>query len=437
MPPYPEPIELLQHLLRFDTTNPPGNEAACIAYIDSLLKNVGCETTLLEKFPGRPNLISRLKGTGNAPPLLLYGHVDVVPTAGQQWSYPPFGGEIHDGFIWGRGALDMKGGVAMMVSAFLRAKTENPPLPGDVILCIVSDEERGGDAGARFLVTEHADLFKGVRHAIGELGGFTLYFGGRPFYAIMVAEKQFCSMKATLRGPAGHASTPLRGGATAKLAHMLDTLDKNRLPVHITAATQNMLEAIAAKLDPPLNTSLLGLLNPAQTDAILDAMGDMGTLINPLLHNTVVPTIIRSDGEAANVIPATIHVDLDGRLLPGFTSDDMLRELRVVIGGDVEIEIVGHDPGPGDPDMSLFETLEIVLREFDPTAAAVPILLSGVTDGRFFARLGIQTYGFLPVQLPPDFNFVQSIHAADERIPFEGMAFGTNAIYRVLQCFGN
>ncbi len=431
----PTPIELLQNLIRFDTTNLPGNEAPCIAYIDGLLKSVGCETTLLEKFPGRPNLISRLKGSGDAPPLLLYGHVDVVPTAGQQWTYPPFAGEIHDGFIWGRGALDMKGGVAMMVSAFLRAKTENLSLPGDVILCIVPDEERGGDAGARFLVTEHADLFKGVRHAIGEFGGFTLYFGGQRFYSIMVAEKQFCWMRATIHGPGGHASTPIRGGATAKLAKMLDALDKNRLPVHITPAAQHMLEGIAAKLPPPMDEFLRNLLDPAQTDAILDIMGDMGNLINPLLHNTVVPTIIRG-GEASNVIPATITVDLDGRLLPGFTTDDILRELRAIIGDEIEIEILAHDPGPGEPDMRLFNTLEGILQEVDSTACAIPLLLSGVTDGRFFAKLGIQTYGFLPMQLPEDFNFAQTIHAADERVPVEALDFGTDAVYKVLQRFG-
>ncbi len=435
MPTYPEPAELLQNLLRFDTTNPPGNEAACIAYIDGLLKEAGCETTLLEKFPGRPNLISRLKGTGSAPSLLLYGHVDVVPTTGQLWTYPPFAGEIHDGYIWGRGALDMKGGVAMLVSAFLRAKTENLSLPGDVILCIVTDEERGGDAGARFLVAEHADLFKGVRYAIGEFGGFTLYFGGKRFYAIMVAEKQFCWMQATLRGPAGHASTPLRGGATAKLAKMLDALDKNRLPVHITSAATNMLEAIAARLEEPISTVLRSLLDPTMTDVLLDTMGDMGITINPLLHNTVVPTVIRG-GEASNVIPAEISVMLDGRMLPGFTPETFLPELRAIISDEVELEILGHDPGPGEPDMSLFGTLESILKETDPDSSAIPLLLSGVTDGRFFARLGIQTYGFLPMQLPDDFNFVQTIHAADERVPVESIAFGTDAIYKAMQRFG-
>lgn len=432
---YQRPAELLQHLIRFDTTNPPGNEAACINYIDGLLQSLGIQTTLLEKVPGRPNLIARLKGTGSAPPFLLYGHVDVVPTAGQNWTHHPFGGELTDGYIWGRGALDMKGGVAMMLSAFMRAKAENLSLPGDVILCIVPDEEVGGLAGARFLVEEHPDLFAGVKYAIGEFGGFTLYFGGKKFYTIQVAEKQCLWLRATLRGPAGHASAPIQGGATAKLARMLTALDQNRLPIHITQAARNMFEAIANGVDAPMDMVIHGLLDPAQADNVLEMMGDLKWSTGALLRNTVAPTVIRG-GEAVNVIPATITVDMDARLVPGFTVEEMLTELQAVIGDEPEIEILNFDPGPGDPDMSLFNLLEDVLRESDPDARAIPLLLGGVTDGRFFAQLGIQTYGFLPMQLREDFNFTSAIHAADERIPADALPFGTDAIYRVLGRFG-
>ncbi len=432
----PSTAELLQALIRFDTSNPPGGEAECIVYIDQLLKSAGCETTILEKFPGRPNLITRLKGSGSAPPLLLYGHVDVVPVTGQSWTHPPFAAEIADGFIWGRGALDMKGGVAMLISAFLRAKADNFPLPGDVILCIVSDEERGGDAGARFLVEEHADLFSGVRYALGEFGGVTLYLGGKKFYGIQVAEKQALWLHATVRGAAGHASAPIRGGATAKLARLLTALDENPLPVHITPAAQKMIEGIAARLDPQMGAFLRGLLDPAQTDTILEAMGDMAATLNPLVRNTSAPTVIRT-GDADNVIPAAITVNLDTRILPGQSPDDVLRELRAIIGDEVEIEQLGFDPGPGEPDMGLFDTLAGILREADPTATSIPVLLSAVTDGRFFARLGIQTYGFLPMQLPQDFSFATTIHAADERIPVDTMEFGTTQILKALERFGS
>ncbi|MCA9993797.1 MAG: M20/M25/M40 family metallo-hydrolase, partial [Anaerolineales bacterium] len=196
-PIYERPAALLQQLIRFDTTNPPGNEAACVGYIDGLLRQAGIETTLLALDPNRPNLIARLPGRGEAPPLLLQGHVDVVTTAGQVWQQPPFAANLVDGYIWGRGAVDMKGGVAMMVSAFLRAAAENLDTAGDLILAIVSDEESGGIYGAKFLAQQHPEQFAGVQYAIGEFGGFTMYVGGQRFYPIMVTEKQICSLKAT------------------------------------------------------------------------------------------------------------------------------------------------------------------------------------------------------------------------------------------------
>jgi len=196
---YERPAELLQNLIRFDTTNPPGNEAQCVSYINSLLTDVGFETAILDKDPDRPNLIARLKGRGTVPPLLLYGHVDVVSTANQNWTYPPFEGKVVDGYVWGRGALDMKGGVAMMLAAFLRAKAEGLIPAGDIVLAILSDEEAGSDYGANYLVENHAEQFEGIRYAIGEFGGFPLYIGQQQFYAIQVAQKQFCWMKLILR----------------------------------------------------------------------------------------------------------------------------------------------------------------------------------------------------------------------------------------------
>ena len=169
----PGPVEMHQRLIRFDTTNPPGNERECVAYISNLLTEAGCDFTVVGSSPNRPNLVARLKGQGTAPPLLLYGHVDVVTTVDQTWQHPPFEGRLVDGYVWGRGALDMKSGIVMMLSAFLKAKTEGVHLPGDVILALVSDEEGGGDAGAKYLVENQAELFRGVRYAIGEFGGFS------------------------------------------------------------------------------------------------------------------------------------------------------------------------------------------------------------------------------------------------------------------------
>jgi acetylornithine deacetylase/succinyl-diaminopimelate desuccinylase-like protein len=432
---YQRPAEIAQALIRFDTTNPPGNEAACIAYIRQLLTDAGIPVTILARAPSRPNLIARLPGQGTAPPLLLQGHIDVVNTANQPWQHPPFAGEVIDGYLWGRGALDMKGGVAMMLAAMLRARAEGQAPPGDVVLACVSDEESFGQYGAGFLVEEHADLFAGIRYALGEFGGFPFYLGGRRFYPIMVAEKQSCRVYATVRGPAGHGSRPMRGGAMARLARMLTQLDTHRLPVHITPAGRLMIEEIAVALQAPLNTMLPALLDPVYTDAVLDRMGPEALAFDPLLHNTVNATIVHG-GTQSNVIPSKIVVEMDGRTLPGFSGTDLQAELVALLGDEVEIEVLAEPPAAATPDMGLFPTLSAILREADPEALPIPYLLPAVTDGRYFARLGIQTYGFLPMSLPEDFDFYSSIHAADERVPVAALDFGTDAVYKVLQRFG-
>lgn len=432
---YQRPAELLQRLIQFDTTNPPGNESECIAFIYRLLTEAGIETKVFAKTPERPNLIARLSGRGNAAPLLLYGHVDVVTTRDQEWRQPPFEGKLVDGSVWGRGALDMKGGVAMLLSAFLRAKAEGLDLPGDVLLAVVSDEEAGGDLGAKFLVDQHPNLFDGIRYALGEFGGFTMHIGKKRFYPIQIAEKQICWMKATVRGPGGHGSMPVRGGAMARLSELLATIDRHRLPVHVTPVARLMFEAIASSLGGLSGLILAQLQNPKLTDSLLNLLGDRVRLFDPLLHNTVSATVLHGS-EKVNVIPSTVTMELDGRLLPGYQPDDLIGELRQIIGSHVELEVVRHDPGPADPDMGMFDTLAGILLEADPEGVPIPLLLSGVTDGRFFSQLGIQTYGFLPMTLPEDFNFTQTIHAADERIPADAVDFGANAIYKALQRFG-
>jgi acetylornithine deacetylase/succinyl-diaminopimelate desuccinylase-like protein len=427
------PVELLQRLLRFDTSNPPGNERECIEWIADLLGQLGCEVRIVAKQPERPNLVARIAGRGESPPLLLQGHVDVVAARGQ-WQHGPFDGKLADGYVWGRGALDMKGGVAMMLAAFMRARASGVQPPGDVILCLLADEEAGSPLGADFLVREHAELFDGVRYSIGEFGGFTMDVAGRRFYPVMVAEKQVCWTRATVRGPAGHGSMPIRGGAMGKLGRLLGRLDSRRLPVHVTPVARSMIEAIAADVPSTLAVPLKGLLVPRLTDRLLDAFGERGRIFDPLLHNTVSATIVHG-GEKENVIPDEISLTLDCRLLPGFAPEDVFAELRALAGVELEFELVQHDPVSASPDMALFGTLAGTLRELDPSARPVPMLLPGVTDGRFFSRLGIQTYGFLPMQLPPELPFMQLIHAPDERLPADAVEFGARAIGRVLERF--
>jgi acetylornithine deacetylase/succinyl-diaminopimelate desuccinylase-like protein len=423
--------ELLQELIRFDTTNPPGAERACIERIGALLSEAGVEWQTYGATPERPNLVARLPG-GPGPGLVLQGHVDVVTTVNQKWTRPPFGGELVDGWIWGRGALDMKNGVAMMVDAFLRAKHEGTRLPGDLLLVVLADEEAGGVEGAGWLTDNHPELFRGVRHTIGEGGGYSSLMGGVRFYPIMVSEKRGCQLLLTFRGPGGHGSLPMRGGAMAKLGEVLATLNRTRLPVHLTEPVRLQLEGMRDAFIGERAALFNRLLEPGHTDAALDELGAEGRSLDATLHNTVNATIVEG-GLKINVIPSEVRLSLDGRLLPGQGPEDLIRELRAIVGEEPEIDVVKLSPAQPEIDMSGFGVLAGIIRELDPDGVPVPYLVSGGTDGRHFAKLGISTYGFTPVTLPPGFDAWATIHDADERIPAAALAFGSEAIFRAIQ----
>lgn len=428
----PHPVELLQTLVRFDTTNPPGNEAACIAYLDGIFKQAGFARTILGKTPERPNLITRLPGRGEAPPVVWQAHVDVVTTAEQTWQHPPFAADIVDGDLWGRGTLDDKGAAAMMTVALLRAKAQGITPPGDIIFTVLADEEADADYGAKFLVEDHPEHFEGARFAIGEGGGVSVTMGGKKCYVIMLAEKQICWMRLTLRGRAGHGSVPLRGQAMAKLSRVLRVLDRKQLPVHITPTVRQMITGMSDALPFPQNLVLRQLLNPALTDRVLGLLGDKGAHLSASLHNTASPTIVRG-GEKINVIPGKITLELDGRLLPGFTPDDMTRELRALLGNDIDLVVERYEPGPQPADMERYAVLADIIRKADPEGIPVPYLVSGVTDARHFAKLGIQSYGFIPMQIPDE--LIKTIHAADERIPVATLEWGTQVLLETLKRF--
>ncbi|HVM57735.1 MAG TPA: M20/M25/M40 family metallo-hydrolase [Gaiellaceae bacterium] len=427
----PDVVELLRALIRFDTTNPPGNETACVEHVRGLLHDAGIDSRILARAENRPNLIARIEGRGEAPPLLLYGHVDVVTTAGQRWTHPPFGGELADGAVWGRGALDMKGGVAMLVHSFIRAHADGPP-PGDLVLAVLSDEENGGEFGARFLVEEQPELFEGARHALGEFGGATVHLGGRSFYPIQVAEKQICWLRGVVRGPGGHGAIGVRGSAMGKLGRILTALDDGSLPIHVTPPARAWIEAMADALPDGEARPLRSLLDPASAEETLRAAGDELRPIERALRNTVSATIVHG-GEKINVIPSEVELELDGRTLPGFGPDDLIRELGELVGPELELELVRHDPGPADSDLSFLPTLSSILRELDADAIPVPMMQIGVTDGRFFSRIGIQTYGYLPLKLPEGFEFARLVHAADERVPADAVRFGAEAVFRAIE----
>ena len=433
-PIYERPAELLQNLIRFETTNPPGNERPCIEYINSLLKDAGMKTKIVARTPGRPNLITRLKGEGTAPPLLLYGHVDVVTTQGQKWTYPPFEARIVGGYIWGRGALDMKHGIAMFLAAVLKAKAEGIRLPGDLVFVATVDEEAESEFGAKFLVDQHADLFKGIRYALSEFGGATIPIGGKRFYPIQTSEKQLCPTRITFHGKGGHGAVPVRGGAMARLAAALAILDERQLPVHITEQPLLMIETIAKGLGGISGLALRQLLRPPLTNILLKALGETGATFSPLLHNSVSPTRLKAS-EQINVIPSEVALELDGRILPGFSASNLQEELRSLLGTDCIIESFLPNPGLVSTDMGLYEVLASSLREFDPQGIPFPFVNYAVTDARFFSKLGIQTFGYTPLMITEGLDLTNTIHAADERVPVAALDFGVRSVFSALQKF--
>jgi acetylornithine deacetylase/succinyl-diaminopimelate desuccinylase-like protein len=429
-----DPVSLLQGLVRFDTTNPPGDERACVEWTERLLDAAGFETDTYASDPDRPNLVARLPGDGPASPLLLYGHVDVVPTEGQDWTHPPFAGVIEDGFVWGRGTLDMKGGVAMLLAAALRAARGEGTLAGDLMMMVVSDEEAGGEAGAAYMVEQHPELFADIEYAIGEFGGFPMTIAGDRFYPVQLDEKAICWSQLTFSGPAGHGSTPGDGGAMADMARAVTALTGSRLPVHIVPPVEEMLEAIAAELDAETGALVRDLLDPGRTDEALATLDQEGGMVDALLHNTVAPTVVRG-GEKENVIPGEVAVTLDCRLLPGQTATDLERELRATVPDDIafEFETLRYEAFPAETDAGLFDLLAETLETADPEGTVVPFVLPGGTDGRHLSRVGVQSYGYTPLRLPEGFSFMNTIHAADERVPVDAVSFGADRLTEVVE----
>jgi len=428
-----DPIAVLGRLIRFDTTNPPGNERACIEYIADLLRGAGIEPGLAGRSPERPNLVARIRGGGGAAPLMFNGHVDVVGVAGQGWTVPPFEGIVKDGFIWGRGAIDMKGAVASMVSAFLRLAASGKPPSGDVVLCLVADEEAGGADGARFLVEERPDLLAGVRYAITEGMGFNIAAGGKRLYPLQLAEKQVCRIRVTARGPGGHGAAPVEGGALASLGRALERLDGTPLPVHVVPLVKRMMDTMADLMPFPAGPMIRLASRPRLTDLVLESMGGRRRIFAPLFRNTASPTILEGSRKV-NVIPEEASVILDGRVLPGFTPGDLVAEIKALLGPAYGVAIEEEGPALEPGEGSLAPALGRALCAIDPDGVLWPFLLGGTTDARHFARLGIETYGFMPTgaselgrKLPADL-----VHGADERIPLDMVTSGAEAFYQIM-----
>jgi len=430
-------IRLCQTLLRIDTTNPPGRERAAAEIVADELDRAGLAPKLIESAPERANVVSRLAGTGELPPLLLTAHLDVVEADASVWAQPPFSGNIADGCLWGRGAIDMKNMAAMSIAIMTRLAKEKRKLRRDIIFAAVADEEAGCDYGSRFLVENHPDLVR-AEYAIGESGGYTLHLGGRIFYPIQVAEKGICWVRARVTGEAGHGSMPREDSAIIKLANAITKLGEDGLPVHVTPYMRDFIKAVAANKTGPVTPLLLKLLNPTVVPHILRRLPDrtLARSLGSLLSNTASPTLLRAGGKI-NVIPGVAEMDIDGRTLPGQTEDDFLRELSAVLGPGVSLEVLKSlPPTTTDPiESPLFDTIRSAILEREPSASVVPYMIPGYTDAKYFTKLGAKWYGFSPVKMPSDIRFADLFHGRDERIPVGGLAWGTELLFDVVTRF--
>ncbi len=430
-PPYDpaaEVVEVCRELIRMDTTNygdreGPGERKAA-EYVAGLLDEVGIESRIYEPEPGRASVVARWGGSASdRPGLLLHGHLDVVPAAAEDWTVDPFSGEIQDGYLWGRGAVDMKDFDAMLLSLVrARQRAERPP-ERPIVLCFTADEEAGGHKGAEVLIRDHADEFEGVTEAVGEVGGFSTSVRGRRMYLIEAAEKGMAWMRLRARGRAGHGSMINTDNAVTELATAVARLGAHDWPVRLTPTMQTLLAAVA---------ELAGTeATPENAEALVDEFGTATRMLGAVIRNTTNPTMLEA-GYKVNVIPTEATAHVDGRFLPGY-EDEFFATLAELCGDNIDIEYVSNQPPwemPYDGDLVAAMGRSILAE--DPDALVAPYLMSGGTDAKHFIKLGMRSYGFTPLRLPEDLDFTALFHGIDERVPVDALEFGARVFDRFL-----
>ena len=419
---------LCSDLIRIDTSNRGDNsgpgERQAAEHVAALLTDVGVEPTIFESDKGRASVVARIAGQHQSrPALLIHGHLDVVPAHAPDWQVDPFSGEIAGGCVWGRGAVDMKDMDAMTLAVTRQRMREGRRPPRDVVLAFLADEEAGGSYGARWLVDNHPGLFEGVTEAIGEVGGFSVTFGGRRLYLIEIAEKGLAWMKLTARGTAGHGSMLQPDNAVTELAEAIARIGRHDWPIQLTPAVEAFFTEAAAAF---------GLdFDPAQLPQLLDQVGSLSRLTGATVRHTLNPTVLDA-GYKVNVVPQHATAQVDGRFLPGH-EDEFFAEVDKLIGPHVKREFIHHDIAMETTfDGDLCDAMTGALLAEDPDGKAIPYCLSGGTDAKSFSRLGIRCFGFAPLQLPPDLDFSGMFHGVDERVPTDALQFGTRVLDRFL-----
>ena len=418
---------IARDLVRFPSVNwgagRSDGEAEAAGYVEAVLQSMGLETHSFEPEPGRVSVLARIEGRNRGPGLVLHGHTDVVPADAANWSVDPFGGEIRDGLLWGRGAVDMKDMDAMMLASVEDILGSGRQPNRDLVLAFFADEEAGGVLGAHWVVDHHPELFAGATEAISEVGGYSVDLAGRRAYLLQTGEKALVWAKLTARGPASHGSRLIRDNAVTKLAEAVARIGRKDWPIRLTETTRSLVDELGR---------LLGL-DPKQVgeDAVVLASGTPAGFILATLRTTTNPTVLEA-GYKHNVIPDTASALIDIRTLPG-EEEAVLAELRELIGPDIEIETIHTDIGLENPfEGPLVEKVVALLGEHDPGAPVLPYLMSGGTDNKSLAQLGITGYGFAPLQLPADLDFPAMFHGVDERVPLASLDFGTKVLTDLL-----
>jgi acetylornithine deacetylase/succinyl-diaminopimelate desuccinylase-like protein len=426
-----EVVELCQQLIRIDTSNfgldPGPGERVAAERVAELLDEVGIASQLLEPEPRRTSVVARWEPEGvdtSLPALLVHGHLDVVPANADDWSVPPFSGEVVDGCIWGRGAVDMKHFDAMVLSV-VRARARVGAAPRRPIrLIFTADEEAGAALGAKWLVQEHREVLEGCEDAIGEVGGFSLTVrDDLRLYLIQTAEKGMAWLNLIAEGRAGHGSLHHQENAITQLSAAVARIGAYKWPRKITDPQRAFLEAVAEAFEVDLD--------PDQAVETLDRLGGIARMVGATMSNTANPTML-SAGYKHNVIPGRATAGIDGRFLPG-SDDEFYATITDLIGDQVRYEIIAHNPSiETEFSGALVEAIKASLEAEDPGARAVPYIFSGGTDGKAWHRLGIRCFGFTPLRLPPDLDFVGMFHGVDERVPTESLEFGARVLDRFL-----
>jgi acetylornithine deacetylase/succinyl-diaminopimelate desuccinylase-like protein len=424
--PAAEVVELCRDLIRIDTTNfgdqPGPGERKAAELVATLLDEVGIEPEIWEAEPGRTNVLARWGGT-QGDPVLLHGHLDVVPADADDWQVHPFSGEVQDGQVWGRGAVDMKDFDAMLLST-VRARARAGVVPDrPLVLCFTADEEAGGTKGAGPLVEARREWFEGCTYAVGEVGGFSTTVRGRRLYLIEAAEKGMAWMRLTAKGHAGHGSMRHPDNAVTTLAEAVARIGRHAWPVELTPTMRVLLASVG---------ELAGVeATPENAMELVGEFGSASRMLSAVLTHTTNPTMLEA-GYKVNVVPGQATAQVDGRFLPG-REDDFVATMRELAGPAVDIEWMTRMPGLETPyDGEMADAMTASILEEDPDALVAPYLMSGGTDAKYFCDLGMRAFGFAPLRLPEDLDFTALFHGVDERVPVDALEFGARTFDRFL-----